>query len=383
MLTAKEIREKADKAYKDFLISVLKRQVFFPFHVKGNKGNANLPLQTLYPALKHLIEHSKEKTGFGYTLTYKEVNTRHSGVITLPEDIFFENIQDFLKFIDKETDFLAFRKAVDLTRRQVPLLLNWLENNVLKCQKYANNWADILKIILYFQKSPQPNLFWRQLPIEVDLIGLEPLQPLVNELLDAVLPPALVQRHETQFELRFGLRFDEPLLRLRFLDVDEALPLVGQDVCLPFTIVKKLDVLSKHIFILTEKIIFSCFPNRKNSLAILIDTPSVPLDKIEWLLQKQIFFVGDISVKGFEQLSNLRQMLPNVQSFMMDKNTFLQFEKYHDTQKNNPQNTFLQFLTIAEQNFYQELLNMNEKNCLLQKNIAYSYLLNQLYKIDK
>lgn len=382
MLTAKEIKEKAEKSYKDFLISVLRRQVFFPFHIKGNKGNANLPLQILYPALKHLIEHSKEKTGFGYTLTYKEINTRHSGVITLPEDIFFENIQDFLKFIDKENDFLAFRKAADLTRRQVPILMNWLENNVLKCQKYANEWAEILKIVVYFQQNPRPNLYWRQLPLDVDLIGLESLQSLVSELLDATLPPSMVQQHETQFEKRFGLRYDVPLLRLRFLDENEIDPNFGADVSLPLSVIEKLDVLSTDCFILTDKTIFLSFPKRKNTLLLLWDTPSVPPSKIAWLQTKQCFFIGDIVVKGFEQLANLRQVLPLLKSVMMDTITFSTFEKYHETQKNNTQTIFLQYLTQTEQKFYQELLNMSEKNCLLQKSIAHWYLVQQIAKIE-
>ena len=51
MLTTKEIKDKAERSYKDFLISVLRRTLFFPFHIKGNKGNVNAPLQDLFPAL--------------------------------------------------------------------------------------------------------------------------------------------------------------------------------------------------------------------------------------------------------------------------------------------------------------------------------------------
>jgi hypothetical protein len=73
-------------------------------------------LQDLYPALKNLIDNSKKKLSYGYSLTYKEVNTRHSGIITMPDAIFFENPQDFLKFMGKEQVFTAFRKAIELTK---------------------------------------------------------------------------------------------------------------------------------------------------------------------------------------------------------------------------------------------------------------------------
>jgi hypothetical protein len=234
MLNAKEIREKAERSYKDFLRSVLRREVFFPFQIKGNKGNANLPLTELYPALKHLIDHSKEKIGFGYALTYKEVNTRHSGIITLPEDIFFENPQDFLKFIEKESDFLAFRKAADLTKRLAPTLLHWAENNVLKIQKHAVDWEYILKIVLYFQQNPAPNCYWRQLPIDVDLAAMETNQTLIGELLEEISTPNQFNINDLTFEKRFNLRYDEAILRLRFLS-EKAISPYGNDLSLPFS----------------------------------------------------------------------------------------------------------------------------------------------------
>jgi hypothetical protein len=225
MLTTKEIRDKAERSYKDFLLSVLRREVFFPFHIKGNKGNANLPLQELYPALKHLIDNSKEKIGYGFTLTYKEVNTRHYGIITMPDTIFFENPQDFLKFIEKENDFLAFRKAFEHTKRHAPTLLTWIEENILKFQKNAIDWEDILKIALFFIQNPRPNCYWRQLPIDVDLAIMEVHQPLIGELLDVILSSNAIFSEEKEFAPRFGLRYDEPMLRIRWNDEDVALPI--------------------------------------------------------------------------------------------------------------------------------------------------------------
>ena len=218
MLTSNEIKEKAERSYKDFLTTVVRKEIFFPHHIKGNKGNADAPLQHLFPALKHLIDHSKEKIGYGYTLTFKEVNTRQSGVITMPDEIFFENLPDYLKFIEKEKDFLAFRKAIDQTKSQIPTLLQWIENNPLKCQKHTSDWSDILKLVQYFIKNHPPHPYWRQLPIEANLSTLETLQPLLTELLTHALPPTAFNALATTFEPRFGLRYDEPIIRIRFLD---------------------------------------------------------------------------------------------------------------------------------------------------------------------
>ena len=397
MLTTKEIKDKAERSYKDFLISILRRTIFFPFHIKGNKGNVNAPLQDLYPALKHLIEHSKEKIGYGYSLTYKEVNTRHSGIITMPEAIFFENPQDFLKFIDKEQDFLAFRKAADLTKKQIPALLKWMEDNVLKCQKNAAHWDAILKVIPYFIQNPKPNCYWRQLKLDVDLAELESFKPLIGELLDFILPPNLINQNETQFELRFNLLYDEPLIRLRFLDdtfndefnndfnVESLIspskhPLsISSDFSIIYSkIANWTDIPCDTVFLITDKDVFLSFPKLQNSVAIYWENTMEVLAKINWLNNKTVYFMGDITPKGFEQLSEMRSVLTHLKAFMMDKIVFTIFSQHHQTQKTINTNAFLIHLTQEEQLFYKELLNLKELNGLLQRDIAYSFLEKQL-----
>jgi hypothetical protein len=384
MLTAKEIKDKAERSYKDFLISVLRRDIFFPYHIKGNKGNANLPLQDLYPALKHLIDNSKEKLGYGYSVTFKEVNTRHSGIITMPDAVFFENPPDFLKFIEKEAAFLAFRKATDLTRRQVPSLLPWIENNVLKCQKYADEWADFLKIVVYFSQNahnPKP-FYWRQLPIAVDLPAFEIHQNIVGELLDAVLPTSAIQQNEAQFEPRFGLLFDEPLVRIRFLDASFSLPNLGRDVALPVSVLANwADINCENVFFVTDKNVFLSFPNTPLSIIVLLEHSTAVLTKIAWFQTKNAYFMGDITPYGFEKLSEMRFILRGVKSLMMDKIAFAAFPQHHQTLKTSPNMpVFLTHLVDEEQAFYTFLLSLKENNGLLQRDISYSFLENVIRK---
>jgi hypothetical protein len=383
MLNSKEIKDKAERSYKDFLLSVLKREIFFPFHIKGNKGNANLPLQDLYPALKHLIDNSKEKLGYGYSLTYKEVNTRHSGIITMPDAIFFENPQDYLKFMDKEQAFTAFRKAVDLTRRQTPSLLKWIEDNVLKCQKNAEDWADILKIVQYFIEKPKPNCYWRQLPVAADLSAVEAYQPIIAELLEAVLPPQYFNQNEPDFAPRFGLLYDEPSLRIRFLDKNQIQPLFGEDISLPISTWANWQVENyENIYFITDKNVFLSFPNTPLpttsgcaiSIAVLWEHSLDILPKIAWFQSKNCYFIGDISSKGFEQLSEMRSILRGIKPLMMDKTTFEAFPQHHQTLKVTTTNPFLTHLTAEEQAFYQFLLGLKEQNGLLQRDIPYSFL---------
>jgi hypothetical protein len=371
MLTTKEIRDKAERSYNHFLLSVLRREVFFPFHIKGNKGNANLPLQELYPALKHLINHSKEKIGYGFTLTYKEVNTRHSGIMTMPDEIFFENPQDFLKFIERENDFLAFRKAIDHTKRLAPTLLVWAAENCLKVQKNAIIWEDILKIVLFFIQNPTPNCYWRQLPIDVDLAEMEAHQTLIGELLEVVLPPKAIFSEEKEFAPRFGLRYDEPMLRSRWNDEDLALPIA-------IFIKKQCDFSIKKVFFLTEKNVYLSFPSQDDTLLIFWEHPTTLLAKFSFLSEKTCFLVTDISPKSFEQLSEMRNHLPNLQSFLMEKNVFDAFPQHHQNLKNTSTHLFLQNLNADEQAFYQFLCQNENANTLLQRNISHYFLMKML-----
>ena len=80
---------------------------------------------------------------------------------------------------------------------------------------------------MYFQQNNQPNCYWRQLPIDVDLAEMEAHQPLIGELLEAVLPPKAIFLEEKEFAPRFGLRYDEPMLRSRWNDEDIALPIAN------------------------------------------------------------------------------------------------------------------------------------------------------------
>lgn len=378
MLTTKEIRDKAERSYKDFLLSVLQRKVFFPFHIKGNKGNANLPLQELYPALKHLIDHSKEKMGYGFTLTYKEVNTRHSGVMTMPDAIFFENPKDFLQFIEKESDFLVFRKALEVTKRHVPVLLVWIEENVLKFQKNAPIWEDILKIVLYFHQNHLPNCYWRQLPVSVDLAEMEAHQILIGELLEVILPFSAINHEEKQFEPRFGLRYDEPMLHIRFLDKNQTLPF-GKNIIFPLSQITDLeDITFEKIFFITDKSVFLAFPNLGKSIAIFWEHNNDILAKATIFSAKQCYCCNDISPKAFQQLSEMREFLPSLLPFLIDKMTFDAFAKHHQTQKMANHSNFLLHLTPDEQVFYQFLLNLEEKNTLLQRYVSHSFLEKQV-----
>jgi hypothetical protein len=62
----------------------------------------------------------------------------------------------------------------------------------------------------------------------------------------------------------------------------------------------------------------------------------------------------------------------------MDKTTFDAFHQHHENIKISNTNAFLIHLNDDELAMYQFLISLNEKNGLLQRNVAHAYLLQQL-----
>ncbi|MFK7932766.1 MAG: DUF3322 domain-containing protein, partial [Saprospiraceae bacterium] len=329
MITPSEIKRKAKRQYHNFLRAILRRERFFPLAIKGNKGKANTPLEELFPQLRRLLEGEKKKLGYGYTVELKQVNTRHAGNISMPDHIFFAHVEDYLKFIEKEEEFLKFRKAVQLTQRQVPALMAWMEEHLMEVLKDLTDWENLLKVIIFFQKNPLPNAYSRALPIDVPAIFIEENQQILTELLNHVLP-ASAKRESDIFTKHFGLKTDEVLVEMRSLDKDIFTNFPNQitQLALPLSSAKTLSINAKTIFIITDKMNWLRFPQQVDSLAIYGATNLlIQLNKLPWLLQKMVYFWGDISLAGLLQLSKLRQFFPQTEVFLMDKKTL---EKYVD-----------------------------------------------------
>jgi hypothetical protein len=196
------------------------------------------------------------------------------------------------------------------------------------------------------------------------------------------------------------------MIHFRFLDEKERSSF-GNYIALP---ISKCLFLQENqyrkIFFIGDKNVFLSFPNCQNSIAILWDDATrrdVALQRLTLqclthrnpqhelhvsnvslgnetldVAVQRLYGVLDISLKSFEQLSEMRNYLPNLQSFLMDKNVFDAFPQHHQNLKNTSPNLFLQNLHPDEQAFYQFLCQNENANTLLQRNISHSFLIKML-----
>lgn len=323
MITPTEIRKKAENKYLTFLRSVIERQAFEPIVIVGNKKPSDDTAQ-FEKELTELIAHSKEKKGYGYFIEYQKVKTRKHGEQDIPVSISFLTEQDFLKYIGKEQDTAGFRKDVERILSAFPELVEWVcrfPNKVLDNHKL---WGDLLKVCSYFRGTPKPQLFIRELPIQVDTKFIERNKGIIKELLDIIIAKS-VNPDETRFETHFNLRYDEPVVRFRVLDKAMSQVLFSgiDDLSVPINQFHEVEIPVEVVYIVENKMNMLTFPPIQKSIVVWGHGFGVDLFKdVTWLKSKKIFYWGDLDAHGFQILSEIRMHFPQVKSFLMDRATF-------------------------------------------------------------
>lgn len=323
MITPTEIRKKAENKYLTFLRSVIERQAFEPIVIVGNKKPSD-DTARFEKELTELIAHSKEKKDYGYSIEYQKIKTRKHGEQDIPVSISFLTEQDFLKYIGKEQDTAGFRKDVERILSAFPELVEWVcrfPNKVLDNHKL---WGDLLKVCTYFRGNPKPQLFIRELPIQVDTKFIERNKGIIKELLDIIIAKS-VNPDETRFETHFNLRYDEPVVRFRVLDKAMSQVLFSgiDDLSVPINQFHEVEIPVEVVYIVENKMNMLTFPPIQKSIVVWGHGFGVDILKdVTWLKSKKIFYWGDLDVHGFQILSEIRMHFPQVKSFLMDRATF-------------------------------------------------------------
>jgi len=332
MITPSEIKQKAARKYYDFLRASLRGDAFFPLAIRFRKAKASDEYLTLRDWVESLTTGSKAERGFGYTLVLEERELRRYGRQSLPARILIETELDFLRLIGKEPEFKRWQTAVSHTRTQFPQLIDWLARYPQRPLPYLTAWKELLTVCTYFVAHPRPHLYMRELPVAVHTKFIEEHAKILRQLLDELLPPAAIAPDETQFERRFGLRYDEPQIRLRLLDtaLPHELHWPASDMSLSLSKCAQLEGMSKRTVLIVEnKMTFLTLPPLENSVAIWGKGFQVSvLREVDWLADCAIWYWGDLDAQGFAILSQLRGYWPQTRSFLMDEATLKRYERF-------------------------------------------------------
>ena len=375
MITPAEISRKAQRLYPDFLTSLITGEPFFP--IEFPIGRVPKDFLERGEAIRQLKAYSKDTLGYGYTLELESRNTHRQGLQSRPSRIFIETVDDYLKLLKKEKEVFQFEEDIELIRTQVPELENWISQNPNKVVAYSDIWLDLLKVCRYFQHSPQPNLYIRELPIEVHTKFIEQNKPILRSLLEELLPAERLTSVENEkadvFEKRFSLKFSEPRIRFRLLDtaIQERRGFPATDISLSISDFEQLDLASYRCFVTENKMNFLTLPFLPDSFAIFGKGYAVQaLKATAWLHRCPIVYWGDLDAHGFEILSQIRRYFPQTRSVMMDRETFETFQAF-SVRGTAAIAKDLPNLTPEEQSLYTDLVLHQRR--LEQEHIDQSY----------
>lgn len=330
MITLDDIMARAKRKYLSILQTWLLGNDFVP--IEFPVGALSKDVYQRRKEIEALREFSKEGRKTGYEIEWETVNMQLLGKQTAPRRIIIPNLEDYLLFTRKTTEFNQFVGDVKKIRNKFPQLETWLQSYPQRVIEQHGHWDDLLVVCDYFLKHPRPNMYIRELPISVHTKFIETHTAILRELLDQLLPSDTVNDQESHFNKRFGLKDKPVLVRLRLLDeqLDWLYQVRMDDITLPVSQVNDLlinHIKPKHVIIVENLINFLTLPKLPNTIGLWGGGFAIHnLADVTYLHQAHILYWGDIDAHGFEILSDLRSIFSHVQSIMMDNAIF---ESYH------------------------------------------------------
>jgi len=365
MITPGEIKEQSLKWWKDVLVATIDATPFFPKEINriGKIGPKDIlnRLAAYKAAIELLKINSKAYKKAGYTLITAEKYFDKIGKQTVPEKISIDSLEDYLKITGKEKAYQTFLKNLSIIRSGLPSLTAWAKSNPTKLIEH-DTWADTLKVCRYFLENPAPDLYIRQLPIDIHTKYISTHKSLIQSLLDDLIP-VHIHPEETKFELRYNLKYAEPLIRMRFLDTSLALMDKITDISLPISEFKRLEIPCSNIFVAENIMNFLTLPALPKTIALWSGGGfSVgSLKNIDWIKPRQFFYWGDMDAQGFQILNQFRTYFPNTISVLMDEETL---SRFNPTEGTPATSQVLDKLTDSELKLY---LYLREGNMRLEQ----------------
>lgn len=375
MISPDLIKVKSQRKYPSFLKFLVQDVLFSRIEIRGDKSYTKSSLSEFEREILLIISQSKEKKGYGYTLEFQKVKTKHLGTQDLPTAIYFDTKKDFLKYLGKEREVEFFKQDYLNIIKDFPELKDWIIKNPSKIIQNQGHWEGILKVCNYFKKNPQPNLYIRELPIQLHTKFIERNQSIIKDLLEVLIGEYSI-KDEKQFEKRFNLKFSEPQVRFRILDkaISQNYFQGLDDIAIPISLFESLKLPLERVLVVENKTTLYTtltLPNMEKAIAIFGSGYGVySLKKAYWLSNVELLYWGDIDAQGFEILSQFRGYFSNTKSILMDKETFKKFFE-NDTGKATSVSTELK-LTETENELYQLLKTNNWR--LEQEKIPLDYV---------
>ena len=342
MINIDEIKKKAENKFLPFLHSIIDEKGFFPLLIPSAKGSVKDSFDVRKVEAEKLYKNSKNAKGRGYTVETKTVKTHKQGMQTIIEKIYFETEIDFINFIGKEKETENFKKHLSIVKSQFLNLNaedvqnNWLKKHLrsLIAEAEDDYWQNIFLCAIWFLNNPHCNVYLREIPVPVHTKFIEQNTSLIFSVYTALNKNKGTDKVSSNADIykRWGVRTAEPFIRFRNLDKDIHLKILNEEftsyeIQTPLSAFAKINFNSiEYIFIVENLMVYLTFPAFNKTLCIFgSGFAAVNLKECKTLNEKKLYYFGDMDEHGFEILSNVRSIFPNIQSFCMDQKTYETF----------------------------------------------------------
>lgn len=329
MLSPDDIKALGLRKYPAVLRAIAAGENPFPMPIRFGQPSPGADWSVLQREITAL---AAAEAATGYVIAWEEKNTRRWGRQRLPTEVSFAAEADYLRMLGKTAEVQRFRTNLALTRHHCPELESWLASHASRVVDNASDWPDVLQVCRYFIGNPRPDRYARELPIPVGTKFIENRRALFRSLLDFLLPAETVRQDAEHFETRFGLRYDEALIRWRVLDpaLLQSLRLPASDLSAPFSQFQALPWRDLRVVIVENKMTFLTLPALNGVIAVWGGgNAATLLPDALWLNECSLYYWGDLDAHGLNILARLRRAWPGVAAVMMDEETLDRFEAYH------------------------------------------------------
>jgi hypothetical protein len=358
-------------------------QPFFPLPIPFRKPTAQEWLDhfaELRAVVASLDAESKASLGSGYTVTFREAAHQKLGRVRIPERITFESIEDIAACCGETDAVRKFLKLAETLQTREPRMIRWLAERPLAALASESLLPQLFDIAAHFQSHPRPNRFARELGIPgVDSKFIEDNRTVLTEWLDRLLPAEAIDTTvrglaDHGFERRYGLRFEDPQIRFRWLDRSRA-PAGICDATIPLSQLAAYAPSCDRVIITENKINFLTLPQSPKMLAIFGGGYAIDLVRaLPWLAKQPLHYWGDLDTHGFAILSRLRQYFPHTRSFLMDRDTLVNHRDFWTEELSGTRVLRdLPTLDPFEQSLYDDLRNdrLGDRVRLEQERVQY------------
>ena len=260
---------------------------------------------------------------------YQIIANQKIGRQRVPQRLVIDRRDAFLSVIAMRRDYAVFAALCDEVLPRVPALRDLFASQPHRVMSFVDRWPSILRVVDYVAHHDVSGRYLRELDLEgVDTKFIDMHKGILDEVLRAALPAQRV--HDTHtglsghaFEKRYGFRFDQPLVRFRWLGESGANG-PYDDLSVPLDQFAATPIDAATVFIVENKMNLLSFPDVPDAVAIFGQGYAVTrLAQAAWLADRDLVYFGDIDTHGFSILDRLRKTFPGARSMLMDRATLL------------------------------------------------------------